>query len=102
MTNKVKIKLKCFDHRLVDSSIRKILEIVKLNNIRVAGPIPLPRKKEIFTILRAPHIYKDSREQFERITYKRLIYIYDPTEKVMRDLGNLILPYGVSVYIKSN
>lgn len=101
MNNTLKIKIKSYDSHLVDLSIKKIMEIANMNNAKYEGPIPLPIKKEIFTILRATHKYKDSREQFERITFTRLLYIQNQTPKIMKELSNLVLPYGVNVDIST-
>lgn len=97
---KIRIKLKSFDHKVLDSSAAKIVETAKRTGAEVAGPIPLPTKKEIFTILRAVHKYKDSREQFERRTHKRLIDILSPTPKTVDSLTKLDLPAGVDIEIK--
>lgn len=99
-TQKIRIKLKSFDHKVLDSSAAKIVETAKRTGAEVAGPIPLPTKKEIFTILRAVHKYKDSREQFERRTHKRLIDILSPTPKTVDSLTKLDLPAGVDIEIK--
>ena len=82
---KIRIKLKAYDHNLIDLSAEKIVETVKKTGTKVSGPIPLPTDKEIVTILRATHKYKDSREQFEMRTHKRLIDIYNPTSKTVAD-----------------
>lgn len=100
MKDKLKIKLKSYDVSLLDNSVKKIIELAKMSSIKINGPIPLPVKKEIFTILRATHKYKDSREQFERITYTRLLYIINPTERSVKELSNLVLPNGISMEIK--
>lgn len=97
---KIRIKLKSFDHKILDSSAAKIVETAKRTGAEVAGPIPLPTKKEVFTILRAVHKYKDSREQFERRTHKRLIDILSPTPKTVDSLTKLELPAGVDIEIK--
>ena len=97
---KIRIRLKGFDYQLVDSSAAKIVEVVTRTGARVSGPIPLPTEKEIVTILRAVHKYKDSREQFERRTHKRLIDIMNPTQKTVEALMNLELPAGVEIDIK--
>lgn len=96
----VRIRLKAYDHQLIDSSAAKIVEAAKRNGATVSGPIPLPTKKEVITILRAVHKYKDSREQFERRTHKRLIDILNPNQKVLEALQTLDLPAGVEVEIK--
>lgn len=97
---KIRIKLKAYDHNLIDLSAEKIVETVKKTGTKVSGPIPLPTEKEIITILRATHICKDSREQFELRTYKRLIDIYNPTSKTVDSLMKLDLPAGVDISIK--
>lgn len=97
---KVRIRLKAYDHVLLDQSAEKIAETAKRTDAKVSGPIPLPTEKEIITILRAVHKYKDSREQFEQRTHKRLIDILDPTPKTMDALGKLDVPAGVSIDIK--
>jgi small subunit ribosomal protein S10 len=97
---KIRIKLKAYDHDLIDLSADKIVETVKKTGTKVSGPIPLPTEKEIVTILRATHKYKDSREQFELRTHKRLIDIYNPTSKTVDSLMKLDLPAGVDISIK--
>ncbi len=97
---KIRIKLKAYDHELIDSSAEKIVETVKATGTKVTGPIPLPTEKEIITILRATHKYKDSREQFELRTHKRLIDIFNPSQKTIEALTKLDLPAGVDVSIK--
>ena len=97
---KIRIKLKAYDHNLIDLSAEKIVETVKKTGTKVSGPIPLPTEKEIVTILRATHKYKDSREQFELRTHKRLIDIYNPTSKTVDSLMKLDLPAGVDISIK--
>ena len=97
---KIRIKLKAYDHNLIDLSAEKIVETVKKTGPKVSGPIPLPTEKEIITILRATHKYKDSREQFELRTHKRLIDIYNPTSKTVDSLMKLDLPAGVDISIK--
>ena len=94
---KIRIKLKAFDHNLIDISAEKIVETVKKTGTKVSGPIPLPTEKEIVTILRATHKYKDSREQFEIRTHKRIIDIYSPNAKL---LDSVHLPAGVDIKIK--
>ena len=96
----IRIRLKAYDHQIIDSSAERIVETAKRNCAQVSGPIPLPTKKEVVTILRAVHKYKDSREQFERRTHKRLIDIVSPTQKTVEALMNLELPAGVEIEIK--
>lgn len=97
---KIRIKLKAYEHNLIDQSASKIVESAKRTGARVSGPIPLPTEKEIVTILRAPHKYKDSREQFEIRTHKRLIDILQPSAKTVDALMKLDLPAGVDIEIK--
>ena len=96
----MRITLKAYDHTLVDESAAKIVETVKKTGAKVSGPVPLPTKKEVVTILRAVHKYKDSREQFEQRTHKRLIDVIAPNEKTIDALSRLEMPAGVSVDIK--
>ena len=101
MANQVmRITLKAYDHKLVDQSAAKIIETVKKTGSKVSGPVPLPTKKEVVTILRAVHKYKDSREQFEQRTHKRLIDIIRPSAKTVDALRGLELPAGVEIEIK--
>lgn len=95
--SKIRIKLKAYDHAVLDQSAEKIVEIAKKTGAKVSGPIPLPTDKEIITILRAVHKYKDSREQFERRTHKRLIDILVPGEKTLESLIRIDLPAGVEI-----
>lgn len=97
---KIRIRLKAFDHQILDQSAEKIVETAKRTGASVSGPVPLPTEKEIITILRAPHKYKDSREQFEMSTHKRLIDILLPTSKTVDSLMRLDLPAGVDIEIK--
>lgn len=99
--NKIRIRLKAYDHELIDLSCAKIVETAKRMGSKVSGPIPLPTEKEIITILRAVHKYKDSREQFEQRTHKRLIDIIEPSQKTVQALMKLNLPAGVDVEMKS-
>jgi len=99
-TKKIRIRLKAYDHQLIDQSAERIVETAKRTDAKVSGPIPLPTKKEVITILRAVHKYKDSREQFERRTHKRLIDILNPTQKTIEALMSLELPAGVEIEIK--
>ena len=98
-TQKMRISLKAFDHQLIDQSAAKIIDTAKKTGAKVSGPIPLPTKKEVVTILRAVHKYKDSREQFERRTHKRLIDILLPTAKTVDALMRLELPAGVDIKV---
>ena len=97
---KIRIRVKAYDHVLLDQSAEKIVDTAKRTGSTVSGPIPLPTEKEVVTILRAVHKYKDSREQFEQRTHKRLIDILNPTPKTMEALGKLDGPAGVSIDIK--
>jgi small subunit ribosomal protein S10 len=97
---KIRIRLKSYDAQLIDQSAEKIVETAKRTGARVSGPIPLPTDKEIITILRAVHKYKDSREQFEMRTHKRLIDILRPSSKTVEALMGLELPAGVEIEIK--
>ncbi|MFY9506529.1 MAG: 30S ribosomal protein S10 [Caldicoprobacterales bacterium] len=94
------MKLKAYDHTLIDQSAQKIVETAKNTGAEVSGPVPLPTDKEVITILRAPHKYKDAREQFEMRTHKRLIDILSPTPKTVDSLMRLDLPAGVDIEIK--
>ena len=100
VNQKIRVRLKSYDHKLIDAAAQKIVEVAKRNGATVSGPVPLPTEKEITTILRAVHKYKDSREQFEQRTHKRLIDILNPTPKTMEALGKLDVPAGVSIDIK--
>lgn len=97
---KIRIRLKAYDHRVIDQSAEKIVETAKRSGADVSGPIPLPTEKSVFTIIRAVHKYKDSREQFEQRTHKRLIDIVNPTPKTVDALMGLNLPSGVDIEIK--
>ena len=94
---KIRIRIKGYDHALVDQSAEKIVETAKRTGARVSGPVPLPTEKEVVTILRAVHKYKDSREQFEQRTHKRLIEIRRPSQKAIEALMNVELPAGVDI-----
>ena len=100
MNQKIRIKLRSYDHNLVDKSSQKIVEAVKKTGAVVSGPIPLPTEKEIFTVLKSPHVNKKSREQFQLCTYKRLVDIYSTSAKTVDALMKLELPSGVDVEIK--
>jgi|TARA_B100001540_G_scaffold50054_1_gene45166 small subunit ribosomal protein S10 len=101
-TQTIRIRLKTFDHKLIDASAREILETVKRTGARVLGPIPLPTKKERFTILISPHVDKDARDQYEIRTHKRLMEIVEPTDKTVDALMKLDLAAGVDVQIELN
>ena len=96
----MRITLKAYEHQTVDAAAKKIIETVKKNGAKVSGPVPLPTKKEVVTIIRAVHKYKDSREQFEQRTHKRLIDVINPDSKVRESLQNLEVPAGVYINIK--
>ncbi len=96
----IRIRLKAYDHQQIDAAAEKIVETAKRNGASVSGPIPLPTRKEVVTILRAVHKYKDSREQFERRTHKRLIDILNPGPKVVEAMMSLDLPAGVEIEMK--
>ena len=100
MAQVMRITLKAYDHKLVDQSAKQIVETAKNSGSEVSGPVPLPTKKEVVTILRAVHKYKDSREQFEQRTHKRLIDIVTPTQKAVDALSRLEMPAGVYIDIK--
>ncbi|MCL2517428.1 MAG: 30S ribosomal protein S10 [Oscillospiraceae bacterium] len=97
---KLRIKLKSYDHTLIDQASEKIVDTAKRNGANVSGPIPLPTEKEIVTVLRAVHKYKDAREQFELRTHKRLIDIIKPPQKAVESLMSLELPAGVDIELK--
>lgn len=99
-SQKIRIRLKSYDHKLLDVSAVKIVEAAKRTGAEVSGPIPLPTKKEIVTVIRAVHKYKDSREQFEMRTHKRLVDILSPTQKTVDALMKIDLPAGVDIEIK--
>ncbi|TDJ44688.1 MAG: 30S ribosomal protein S10 [Gammaproteobacteria bacterium] len=98
----IRIRLKAFDHRLIDSSAKEIVETAKRTGAQVKGPVPLPTKMERFTILISPHVNKDARDQYELRTHKRLMDIVEPTDKTVDALMKLELPAGVDVQIKLN
>ena len=99
-SEKIRVRLKSYEHSLVDAAAAKIVDIAKRNGAEVFGPVPLPTDKEIVTILRAVHKYKDSREQFEQRTHKRLIEIKKPSQKVVEALMSVELPAGVDIDLK--
>ena len=100
MSQKIRIRLKAFDHKILDQSAERIVDTAKRTGAGVSGPIPLPTEKSVYTILRSPHVNKDSREQFEMRTHKRLIDILEPTPKTVDALMRLDLPAGVDIEIK--
>ncbi len=101
-SQRIRIRLKAFDHRLIDQSAREIVETAKRTGAQVRGPIPLPTKMERFTVLVSPHVNKDARDQYELRTHKRLMDIVDPTDKTVDALMKLDLAAGVDVQIKLN
>ena len=101
-TQSIRIKLKAFDHKLIDQSTEEIVETAKRTGARVKGPIPLPTRKERFTVLISPHVDKDARDQYEIRTHKRIMDILDPTDKTVDALIKLDLAAGVDVQIKLN
>ncbi len=100
MNQKIRIKLRSYDHNLVDKSTEKIVKTVKSSGAVISGPIPLPTEKEVFTVLRSPHVNKKSREQFQLRTHKRVIEIFTPTQKTVDALSKLELPSGVDIQVK--
>ena len=100
MNQKIRIKLRSYDHNLVDKSTAKIVKTVRSTGAVVTGPIPLPTEKQIFTVLRSPHVNKKAREQFQLRTHRRLIEIYSPTQKTVDALSKLELPSGVDIQVK--
>lgn len=99
-TQKIRIKLKAYEHTLIDSACKRIIDTVEKFGAKVAGPIPLPTDREVVTVIRSPHKNKDSREQFESKTHKRLIDIYSPSTKAVDALMKIDLPAGVDIQIK--
>ena len=99
---KIRVRLKSYEHTIIDAAAAKIVEIAKRNGAEVSGPIPLPTEKEVVTILRAVFKYKDSREQFEQRTHKRLIEIKKPSQKAIEALMNVELPAGVDMQVETN
>lgn len=99
-TQKMRIKLRAYEHTLIDEACKRIIDTAGKNGAKVSGPIPLPTDREVVTVIRSPHKYKDSREQFEIRTHKRLLDIVNPTPKTMDTLTNLVLPSGVDIEIK--
>ena len=99
--NKIRVRLKSYDSTIIDAAAAKVVDVAKRNGSKVSGPIPLPTDREIVTILRAVHKYKDSREQFEMRTHKRLIDIIEPGQKTVEALMSIELPAGVEIEIKA-
>ena len=100
-TNKIRIRMKAYDYRLLENAVKKVVETIKRSGGEISGPVPLPTEIEKFTILRAVHKYKDSREQFEMRTHKRLIDIKNPSKETIDALAHLDLPSGVDIEIKT-
>ena len=100
-TNKIRIRMKAYGHRLLENAVKKVVETIKRSGGEISGPVPLPTEIEKFTILRAVHKYKDSREQFEMRTHKRLIDIKNPSKETIDALAHLDLPSGVDIEIKT-
>ena len=99
-TQKIRIRLKGYDHEVVDQSAKLIVETAQKTGARVSGPVPLPTERNLYTVIRSPHVNKDSREQFERRTHKRLIDVLNPNAKCIEALQGLDLPAGVEIEIK--
>ena len=99
-TKKIRIRLKAYDHQILDVSVEKIVAAAKNTGAEIIGPVPLPTEKQVYTILRSPHKYKDAREQFEMRTHKRLIDIVHPNKQTIDSLSHLDLPSGVEIEIK--
>ena len=97
---KIRVKVSGYDHSLVELAVGRIIESAVKNGSKISGPVPLPTEREVVTVIRSPHKYKDSREQFEIRTHKRLIDIYNPTQKVVEVLTRLEMPAGVDIQIK--
>ncbi|MSR18035.1 MAG: 30S ribosomal protein S10 [Phycisphaerales bacterium] len=100
MTNRIRIRMEAYDHQVLDSSAKEIVEQAKISGARVAGPVPLPTRREIYTVNRSPFIDKKSREQFEIRTHKRIIDIVEPNSKTIDALNRLVLPAGVFIRMK--
>ena len=96
----MRIKMRAYEHELLDETVAMIVDLAKSNGVAVKGPIPLPTKREVFTILRAVHKYKDSREQFERRTYKRLVDLVNPSASVVEKITQMTIPAGVEIEVK--
>lgn len=100
--NKISIKIKSYEHKLLDLSVKDIIEAAQRTGAVVVGPIPIPTKKEIHTVLRSPHVDKKSREQFEIRTHKRMLEIHNPTATTIESLKNMTLPAGIEINLKVN
>jgi len=99
-TQKMRIKLRAYDHVILDQSVAKIIETARRAGAKIAGPIPLPTSRQVFTVLRSPNVDKDSREQFEMRVHKRLLDIFEPSSEITKALMNIDLPAGVDIEIK--
>ena len=99
-SQKIRIRLKAYDHEVIDQSARKIVDTVTRTGAKVSGPVPLPTERNVYCVIRSPHKDKDSREHFEMRTHKRLIDVIDPTPRTIEDLTRLELPAGVDIEIK--
>ena len=99
-SQKIRVKISGYDHGLVEAALQKIIGVAQANGSKTSGPVPLPTEREVITVIRSPHKYKDSREQFETRTHKRLIDIYNPTQKLIEALTKLEMPAGVEISIK--
>ena len=97
--NKIRVRLVAYDHKILDESAKLIVDALTRDDASFSGPIPLPTEKEVVTILRSPHVNKDSREQFEQRTHKRIIDVYTPSSQTMEDIGKLDMPAGVSIKV---
>lgn len=97
---RIRLKIRAYDHKIIDQAIKNIIETVKKTGAKVIGPIPLPTEKKIYTVLRSSFVHKDSREQFEKRVHKRLIDIIEPTPKTIETMSNLNLPAGIDIQIK--
>ena len=100
-TEKIRIRMKAYDHKVLDNAVTKIVETIKRSGGEISGPVPLPTERSLYTIIRATHKYKDSREQFEMRTHKRLIDIKNPSKETIEALAHLDLPSGVEIEIKT-
>ncbi|MCL2846279.1 MAG: 30S ribosomal protein S10 [Firmicutes bacterium] len=97
---KIRVKISGYDHGLVETALARIIDVAQKNGSKVSGPVPLPTEREIVTVIRSPHKYKDSREQFETRTHKRLVDLYNPSQKLVEALTRLEMPAGVEIQIK--
>ncbi len=102
MNQELRIKVSSYDHKTLDSTVRKLVETVKASGCDIKGPIPLPTKREIFTILRSPHVNKSSREQFERKTHKRVLVLTNPSSDTLMKLKTFVVPASVAIKVVTN